>query len=114
FIACLFSAVAAGVVDAATALAREQLAPRLRGLRPFEQVEWTRAELDAWLVAQALSGMLAALESDPPRPREAAQGKLAIAELAESCLQRICRVLGGGTFSRRSPFGHWFEDVRAL
>jgi hypothetical protein len=41
-------------------------------------------------------------------------GKVAIAELAESCLRRICRVMGGGTFGRRSPFGHWFEDVRAL
>jgi hypothetical protein len=23
-------------------------------------------------------------------------------------------VIGGGTFHRRSPLGHWFEDVRAL
>ena len=23
-------------------------------------------------------------------------------------------MIGGGTFARRSPFGHWFEDVRAL
>jgi hypothetical protein len=23
-------------------------------------------------------------------------------------------VIGGGTFSRRSPFSSWFEDVRAL
>jgi hypothetical protein len=36
------------------------------------------------------------------------------AQLAESCLGRLCRVLGGGTFSRRSPIGNWFEDVRAL
>jgi hypothetical protein len=28
-------------------------------------------------------------------------------------MTRICRVLGGGTFARQSPFGHWFEDVRA-
>jgi hypothetical protein len=27
---------------------------------------------------------------------------------------RICKIIGGGTFHRRSPFGHWFEDVRAL
>ena len=27
---------------------------------------------------------------------------------------RITRVIGGGTFSRRSPFSAWFEDVRAL
>jgi catechol 2,3-dioxygenase-like lactoylglutathione lyase family enzyme len=41
-------------------------------------------------------------------------GKECVAQLAESSLLRICRVLGGGTFSRRSPYGHWFEDVRAL
>src|SRR5215813_14913634 len=40
--------------------------------------------------------------------------KTAVAELAESALRRICRVIGGGTFSRSSPFGHWYEDVRAL
>ena len=26
----------------------------------------------------------------------------------------LTRVIGGGTFSRRSPFSAWFEDVRAL
>ena len=26
----------------------------------------------------------------------------------------LTNVLGGGTFSQRSPFAHWFEDVRAL
>lgn len=29
-------------------------------------------------------------------------------------LFRLTRVIGGGTFSRRSPFAHWFEDVGAL
>lgn len=38
----------------------------------------------------------------------------AIAELGEGSLTRIARVLGGGTFSRRSPVASWFEDVRAL
>jgi hypothetical protein len=42
------------------------------------------------------------------------QGKTAIAELAETALGRICKVIGGGTFHRRSPLGHWYEDVRAL
>jgi len=37
-----------------------------------------------------------------------------IAQLAESVLGRICKVIGGGSFSRSSPFGHWYEDVRAL
>jgi hypothetical protein len=42
------------------------------------------------------------------------RGKTAVAELAEEILLRLTRVLGGGTFSQRSPFAHWFEDVRAL
>ena len=58
--------------------------------------------------------MLRAVESKAVPNRDVLMGKESVAELAESCLLRICRVLGGGTFSRRSPFGHWFEDVRAL
>ena len=38
----------------------------------------------------------------------------AIAELAESTLARCCKIIGGGTFNRSSPFGFWYEDVRAL
>jgi hypothetical protein len=41
-------------------------------------------------------------------------GKTAIADLAESALGRVCRAIGGGSYERASPFGHWFEDVRAL
>ena len=37
-----------------------------------------------------------------------------MAELAEATLARLARVIGGGAFSRRSPFAHWYEDVRAL
>jgi len=40
--------------------------------------------------------------------------KVAIAELAESAIGHICRVVGGGSYSRHSPYGYWFEDVRAL
>ena len=29
-------------------------------------------------------------------------------------LGRLARVIGGGAFSQRSPFAHWYEDVRAL
>ena len=34
--------------------------------------------------------------------------------LVATATGRICRVMGGGTFSRSSPFGHWHEDMRAL
>jgi hypothetical protein len=60
--------------------------------------------------------MLRAVESSPEggTPIGVVQGKTAIAELAEASLGRLCKVVGGGTFHRRSPLGHWFEDVRAL
>jgi alkylation response protein AidB-like acyl-CoA dehydrogenase len=114
FIGCLFAAVIVGVVDVALELGRAQLARRQAALSAYEQVEWARAEMEGWLVAQALEGMLRAAEQEPPRAREVQQGKVAIAELAETCLQRACRVMGGGSYSRRSPFGHLLQDVRAL
>jgi alkylation response protein AidB-like acyl-CoA dehydrogenase len=67
-----------------------------------------------WLIQQAYEGMLRAMEQDRDRRLRAVQAKTAIAELAESVLRRIGRVIGGGTFSQSSPFGHWYEDVRAL
>ena len=105
-----------GVLDEAIATAKRQLEPKADALRPYEQVEWTRAELDHWLAVQAYEGALRAVESgDHARSLHATlRAKEAVAELAESSLGRLARVIGGGTFSRRSPFASWFEDVRAL
>jgi hypothetical protein len=116
FIATLFTAVILGVLDEAVGTARPQLENKVDQLRPFEQVEWTRAEADHWLAAQAYEGALRAFEgSDPAAALHAAlRAKRAVAELAETTLLRLTRVLGGGTFSQRSPYAHWFEDVRAL
>jgi alkylation response protein AidB-like acyl-CoA dehydrogenase len=118
FFSTLFTGVVLGIVDTAIALAREQLLAKggAAALRPFEQVEWARADLDAWTAVQAYEGALRAIESMPVSESRlvALRAKTVVAELAESCLLRLCRVLGGGTFSRRSPFGNWFEDVRAL
>ncbi len=113
-IGCLFTAVVLGVLDTAVAAARASIGKRPGDLRPYEQVEWTRAESEAWLAVQAYEGMLRVVETGSSPLRQVLLGKESVAELAESCLLRICRVLGGGTFSRRSPYGHWFEDVRAL
>jgi hypothetical protein len=77
-------------------------------------VEWARAELEGWLIQQAYRGMLGAMESAQDASLCGLLAKTAIAELAESVLCRICRVIGGGTLSRSSPFGYWYEDVRAL
>ncbi len=114
FIGTLFTAVVLGIVEEAVDTARHQLAPRAAEMRAYEQVEWAQAELEAWTMAQVYDGALRAIESGRPAAGAAIRAKTAGAQLAESCLGRLCRVLGGGTFSRRSPFGHWFEDVRAL
>jgi alkylation response protein AidB-like acyl-CoA dehydrogenase len=113
-IASVFTAVVLGVFDEAIATARQQLEPKLETLRAYEQVEWARAELEHWLAVQAFEGSLRAVEAGDQALPAALRAKEAVAELAESSLRRITRVLGGGTFSRRSPFASWFEDVRAL
>ena len=109
-----FTAVIVGVVEAAFVEARRQLRRKAGSLRPYEQVEWSRAELEEWLIAQAYEGMLRAMETqDVPAP-DVLKAKTAIAELAESSVGRLCRLLGGGTFSRHGPLGFWLQDVRAL
>jgi alkylation response protein AidB-like acyl-CoA dehydrogenase len=112
-VGCLFTSVIIGIVDAAIDTARGQLVQR-PSLKAYEQIEWERAQIDAWLAVQAFEGMLRSLESGGDARRDVLQGKTAIAELAENCLTRLCRVIGGGTLHRRSPFGHWQQDVRAL
>jgi alkylation response protein AidB-like acyl-CoA dehydrogenase len=112
FVATTFTAVILGVVEVAIETARAQIAGKT--LRPYEQVEWVDAEQDAWLMRQAYEGMLRAVETQPNPLPAVLLGKTAAARLAEDCLRRITRVMGGGTFARHSPFGFWFEDVRAL
>ena len=116
FIATLFTSVVLGVLDEAIGLARVQLKGKADQLRAFEQVEWSRAEANHWLAVQAYEGALRSLEAGDPTValHDALRAKESVAELAEEILLRLTRVLGGGTFSRRSPFAHWFEDVRAL
>jgi alkylation response protein AidB-like acyl-CoA dehydrogenase len=115
-ISSVFTAVVLGVLDEAVDTAKRQLEPKADGLRAYEQVEWSRAELDHWVAVQVFEGALRTVEAgDPARSRYATlRAKEAVAELAESSLARLARVIGGGTFSRRSPFASWFEDVRAL
>jgi alkylation response protein AidB-like acyl-CoA dehydrogenase len=116
FVFTLFTAVVLGVLDEAVALARTQLSAKASTLRPYEQMEWTRADQDHWLCCQAYEGALRAIESGDETAAYGAalRAKESVAELAEQTLARITRVIGGGTFSRRSPFASWFEDVRAL
>jgi alkylation response protein AidB-like acyl-CoA dehydrogenase len=114
FIGSIFTAVILGIVDEAIHCARRDLATKKDGLRAYERVEWTRAETEAWLASQAYEGVLRAVEQEREPLLSVLRGKTAVAELAESVLRRICRVMGGGTFARHNPYGFWFEDVRAL
>ena len=111
---CLFAAVIVGIVETAILTARQQLEKWHSSLRAYEQVEWARVEMEGWLIQQAYEGMLRAVEEKESSAFEVLQGKTAIAELAESALARICKIVGGGTYNRYSPFGFWYEDVRAL
>lgn len=116
FITTLFTAVVLGILDEAVDAARAQVTKRADTLRAYEQVEWSLAELEHWTAQQAYEGALRAAETGEATGALYAglRAKTAVAELAESSLRRITDVLGGGTFSQRSPFAHWGEDVRAL
>jgi alkylation response protein AidB-like acyl-CoA dehydrogenase len=114
FTPLLFAAVILGVIDEAVAAARTAVAPRRQQLRAYEQVGWTQAMNQVWLAEQAYEGALRAVEAGSEGPLAAARAKLTIAELAESALTLLSRVVGGGTFSKGQPFGQWAQDVRAL
>jgi hypothetical protein len=58
--------------------------------------------------------MVRATETKPRPNRDILKGKTVIAELAETALGRLSKVIGGGSFSRHSPYAYWNEDVRAL
>ena len=110
----LFVAVITGIVEIAVMTARTQLESKHSGMRSYEQVEWSKVELDAWLVKQAYEGMLREVEMEKSGGRSSLLAKEAVAELAESILIRISKVVGGSAYSRHTPYGFWLEDVRAL
>jgi hypothetical protein len=114
FIDCCFTAVIAGIVETAIETARRQLEPRQASMRAYDRVEWSRVEMEGWLIQQAYEGMVRAIETETDAARVVVMGKTAVSELAEAAMTRLCRLIGGGTYSRQSPFGNWAEDVRAL
>ena len=109
------AAVVVGVVETALEAADQAIRGRGGALVDYERVEWTNAQLDGWLIKQAYEGMLRVVEDRDRNPSlDILRAKASIAQLAESALLRICRIVGARTFNRSSPFGFWFEDVRAL
>lgn len=111
---CCFIAVVLGIVETAVAEAMAKLGPKKAELRAYERVELTGALNEAWLLEQAYEGALRATEAGANVPLAAYQAKTAGAALAESCLAKLSRAVGGSAFNRSSPLGFWAEDVRAL
>ena len=112
--ACMFTAVVVGIVETAIGTARQQLQRKRDSMLAYEQTEWARVEIEGWLIQQAYEGMLRSVEQASSGNWETRLGKAAVAELSESVMLRICKVVGGGSYSRHSPYGFWLEDVRAL
>ncbi len=110
----LFAAVILGILDSAVELAGATVGKRVGSLRPYERVTWTQAANQVWLAEQAYEGALRSIERGERGLLAAARAKLTIAELAETSLAAMSRVIGGGSFSRSQPFGQWAQDVRAL
>jgi len=111
---CMFTAVIVGVIEVAVDTARQRVQRKGDSIRAYEQTEWAQIELESWLIHQAYEGMLRSVETGGGGPLGSRVGKEAVAQLAESVMLRICKVIGGGSFSRHSPFGYWQQDVRAL
>jgi alkylation response protein AidB-like acyl-CoA dehydrogenase len=110
----LFTAVVVGIVETAIETARIYLEGKRNSMRPYEQVEWSRVEIEGWLIEQAYEGVLREVENGENPPLSSLLCKVAVAELAESVLTRISKVVGGSAYSRHAPYGYWLEDVRAL
>jgi hypothetical protein len=112
-----FTSVIVGVVDAAMDYVRQRLKGGLaqgNSLRAFQQVEWTLAEQEAWLIDQAWAGTMGSFDAGKQNRRTLLLAKESIARLAESTLGRLCKLSGGSAYTWYSPLGAWFEDVRAL
>jgi alkylation response protein AidB-like acyl-CoA dehydrogenase len=111
---CMFTAVIVGVIEVAVDTARQRVQRKGDSVRAYEQTEWAQIELESWLIHQAYEGMLRSVETGEGGPQDTRLGKEAVAQLAETVMLRICKVIGGGSYSRHSPFGYWLQDVRAL
>lgn len=112
-----FTSVITGVVDAAMAYTRQRLqrtTSQGSTVRAFQQVEWTLAEQEAWLIDQAWEGALRTFDQGTQKRRTTLLAKTSIAGLAEAVLGRLCKLSGGSAYTWYSPLGAWFEDVRAL
>jgi alkylation response protein AidB-like acyl-CoA dehydrogenase len=113
-VSCMFTAVIVGIIGVAVATARAQISKKRDGFSAYERTEWSQVEVEAWQITQLYDGMLRSLPDRDTRGMQALLGKTAIAQLSESLMTRLSKVVGGSAFSRHAPYGSWAQDVRAL
>jgi hypothetical protein len=83
-------------------------------LRAFQQVEWTLADQEHWVIDQLWESAMRAFDENTQDRRSNLLIKESVARLAESALSRLCKLSGGSSYTWYSPLGAWYEDVRAL
>ncbi len=111
----MFTGVILGVADNALAFAKSKLEGKIANMRAFEQLEWVRCQNELWLAEQAYEGALKAIESKEADAHvTATRCKVVCAELIETGLSRMVKVVGGASYSRAMPLAQWVEDVKAL
>ncbi len=111
----LFTGVIMGVADNALAFARNKLDGKTADMRAFEQVEWVKCQNELWLAEQAREGALRAIEAgEADAHLTATRCKIVCADLIETALGRMAKVVGGASYSRAMPLAQWVEDVKAL
>ncbi len=110
----LFTPGILGIVETAIETARSQLERTHRSMCVYEHVEWSKVEMEGWFIQQAYAGVLRDIEAGRNASHSGLLCKAAVAELAESALIRIAKIVGDSTYSRHSPYGFWLEDVWAL
>lgn len=111
----LFAGVVLGVADNAMVFARGKLAGKEEGMRAFEKIEWVRCQNELWLAEQAYEGALRAIEAEEETAHlTAVRCKITCAELIETALSRMSKVVGGASFSKAMPLAQWTQDVKAL
>jgi len=111
----LFAGVVLGVADNAMVFAREKLEGKEEDLRAFEKTEWVRCQNELWLAEQSYEGALRAIEAGEDSAHiTAVRCKITCAELIETALSRMSKVVGGASFSKAMPLAQWTQDVKAL
>ena len=98
----MFTAVILGVIEVTIDTVRRRLYGKKDWVRSYEQTEWAHIEIECWLIHQAYEGMLSSVETGEGGTQDTRSGKEAVAQLAETVMLRICKVMGGGA----TPVAH--------